>query len=157
MEELFRAYLELLDSLREQLAHLSDLTRLKTAAVQNDDLLALDEVLKQEQASALTFRGLELKREKQMAELGVSDLALSELPGCCPAAMQEEAQQVVDALQSQYRTYRSVAETARNTLETSLREIDQVLERAGAVPSAGPGYAPPEAETPPTMKTDFRA
>lgn len=157
MEDLHRTYLHLLDSLREQLAHLCDLTRLKTTAAQNDDLLALNEVLRQEQASTLAFRGLEQKREKQVAELGIGHLALSELPACFPAAMQEEARQTVAALQAQYQTYRSVAEEARRTLEHHLREIEQILEEAGVTPTTGPGYTPPDTDTPPSMKTDFRA
>lgn len=158
MEKLFRAYLQLLASLREQLEHLTDLTRLKAKAAQNDDLLALDEVLRQEQAAALNFRGLEQRRQKQTAELGIADLALSELPACCPESLRAEAQKAVDDLTAQYRTYRSVAEDTRAILEHNLQEVEQTLAQAGVPPDAGgPGYMPPVSETPPNMKTDFRA
>lgn len=157
-EKQFRAYFQLLDNLREQLAHLTDLTRLKAKAAENDDLLALDEVLRQEQAAALNFRGLEQRRQKQTEALGIAQLALSQLTECCPPALQEEARKAAEALTAQYRTYRSVAEDTRAILERNLHEVEQTLEQAGVKPEEGiPGYAEPQPETPPNMKTDFRA
>ena len=55
-------YLMLLDRLRDELEKLSDLARKKAAAVRSNDLMALDDVLKQEQAASLAFRGLEQKQ-----------------------------------------------------------------------------------------------
>ena len=157
-EKQFRAYFQLLDNLRQQLAHLTDLTRLKAKAAQNDDLLALDEVLRQEQAAALNFRGLEQRRQKQTAELGIAELALSQLVDCCPPALQEEARQASENLTAQYRTYRSVAEDTRAILERNLHEVERTLEQAGVHPEEGtPGYREAQPETPPNMKTDFRA
>lgn len=159
MDEMYRTYLELLESLRENLVQLTELAQLKTAAAHHDDLLALNEVLRQEQASSLTFRGLELKREKQMKELGVSGLALSELPECYPEALRGEAQATVEALQKAYRAYRSAAEDARTALEHEIQEIDQHLKSLGVDPDeeGRAGYAAPPPDTPPSMKTDFRA
>lgn len=157
MADQYRSYLDLLEALREKLAELSDLARPKTAVVRNDDLLALDEVLRQEQAITLSFRGLDQKREKLLGELGASDLPLASLPDCYPAAMQAEARQVVAALQEQFRAYRTEADAARSTLEGHLHEVEKILEEAGATPPSGPGYTPPETEPPPNMKTDFRA
>lgn len=159
MDEMYRAYLELLESLRENLAQLTELAQLKMAAAHHDDLLALNEVLRQEQASSLTFRGLELKREKQMTALGIHDLALSELPECFPEALRAEAQKTVDALHGAYRSYRAAAEEARRALEHEIQEIDQHLRSLGVDPEeeGNVGYAARQAETPPSMKTDFRA
>ena len=53
MEEKYRSYLALMDALREGLARLTELANQKTAAVRQDNLMALDEVLKQEQNSPL--------------------------------------------------------------------------------------------------------
>lgn len=157
MDDLFRSYLALLSSLREGLEQLSALARQKTAAVRNDDLMSLDAVLKQEQAMALTFRGLDQKREKLLAELGLSGLPLSGLVDCYPADLQIEARQAVEALQNQYQIYRTSAEVARNTLEINLHEVEKILTGLGGASTAGPGYTPQEAEPPKAMKTDFRA
>ena len=157
MDDLFRSVLTLLASLQEGLERLSDLARQKTVAVQQDDLMKVDEILRQEQAMALTFRGLDQKREKLLEELGLSGLPLSQLPNCFPSNLQTEARQSISAVQDQYNIYRTSAEVARNTLEINLHEIEKVLASAGAAPTAGPGYAPQDAEPPKSMKTDFRA
>ena len=159
MADLYRSYLDLLVSFQENLAQLTDLARVKVLVVQNDDLLALDELLKQEQAISLSFRGLDLKREKMLAEMGAADLPLSSLPQIYPAAMQAEAQEAVEQLQEQFHTYRHEADKARGTLEGNIRRVEKILEELGVDPAepGGPGYASPESETPPNMKTDFRA
>ena len=157
MADTFRSYLELLGALREKLEQLSELARQKTDAVRNDDLVTLDEIRKQEQALALSFRGLDQKRTTLLREMGAEELSLSDVAGCFPAAMRTEAKQAVEALQSQYRIYRTGAEIARNTLEVNLHEIEKILAASGGAPVSGAGYTPPAAEPPKTMKTDFRA
>lgn len=157
MEALLRNYLSLLDSLRGGLEQLSALARQKTEAVRKDDLLALDEVLKQEQALALSFRGLEQKREALLKELGWGSIPLSAIAGRFPAHMQAAAKQTVDALRNQYQIYRTSAEVARNTLECNLHEIEKLIAATGGAPVEGPGYRPGDVEPPKAMKTDFRA
>ena len=69
MSQLHQSYLDLLAELSGSLDRLSQLARDKAAAIQADDLIALDEVLKQEQAMTLNLRGLELRRLK-LVEIG---------------------------------------------------------------------------------------
>jgi len=157
MEEKYRSYLALMDALREGLARLTELANQKTAAVRQDNLMALDEVLKQEQAQALAFRGLEQKREKLHEELGMGDRPLSGVPAAFPEKLRLEARQTVEALQSQYKIYNNSARVARNTLEVNLHEIEKILSYMGSAPADGAGYAGREAEPPSAMKTDFRA
>ena len=157
MDAQFQAYLKLLDSLREGVEQLEQLAHEKTEAVRNDDLMALDAVLRQEQAIALSFRGIEQKRIKLLSDLGMGDVPLSQLPGHFPPSMQMEARKSVEALQTQFKLYKSSAKIARNTLESNLHEIEKVLAALGATPAEGPGYQPPEVQPPKSMKTDFRA
>lgn len=160
MGDVYQAYLALLRSLRESLEQLSDLARKKTAAANNDDLMGLDEVMKQEQAMTLAFRGMEQSREKLLAQLGCGNLPLSRLPERFPPEMQDQAREAAAALQAQYQTYRKEADEARAVLERHLREIDAIITRMGGAPApeGGPGYVPPPPpDTPPSMKTDFRA
>lgn len=157
MEDFLRPCLELLEAFRSQMEQLTDLAKLKAAVVQNDDLLALNEIMNQEQAIAMAFRGLEQKQQNLLSRLGAADLPLSGLVSCFPAGQQGEVRQAVEALQTQYHTYRLEADKARGILEGGIHEIEKILEGAGAVSTSGPGYRPPEAQTPPTMKTDFRA
>ena len=58
MEELYRSYLTFLRSMTRGLESLSALNEKKLAAAQSDDLMVLNELLNQEQAQALNFRGL---------------------------------------------------------------------------------------------------
>ena len=70
MDNVYHSYLELLDTLRSNVEELSALAKRKIEAAQNDDLVALDEVLKREQALALSFRGLEQSKERLLGEMG---------------------------------------------------------------------------------------
>lgn len=159
MDGVYQACLSLLDSLRESLEQLSSLALQKADAANRDDLTALDEIMKQEQAMTLAFRGMEHTREKLLSELDCGSVPLSRLPEYFPPAAREEARGAVSALQTQYREYRARADAARAVLERHLHEIDGIIAKMGGTPEQrGPGYAPPSPpETPSTMKTDFRA
>ena len=156
MNNPFTEYLILLDHMREALCQLSELARQKTRAVQNNDLAALDEVLKQEQASALAFRGLEQKKTALLNSTGLNGVPLSSLAENYPPKMRLEAKQTVEKLQAQYQVYRSSSEVARTTLECNLHEIDKIVGSA-ADAQDGAGYSPKEPQLPKPMKTDFRA
>lgn len=154
----YPAYLDLLRELGGHLDRLAELSTAKADAVRQDDLLALDEVMKQEQAMALTLRGLEQRRAKLSAALGLDGTKLSELPANCPPELAGEARGVVDAVLRSSKVCRSCADMARNTLELNLHQIEKVLESAGVDPAQeGAGYAAPDMEPPQNMKTDFRA
>lgn len=159
MEDLYRSYLKLLRDLSGTLDKLTPLARQKAEAVRADDLLALDEVLKQEQAFTLNLRGLELRRTKLLAQLGLDKVRLNDLPGHYPPELQGEARKTVEQLRQSYEIYRGYSDMARSTLELNLHQIDQALLKAGVDPKlAAAGYESPQNMEPPKkMKTDFRA
>lgn len=159
MDNLYLSYLNLLKELGGTLDRLSALSQEKTAAVRRDDLIGLDEVLKQEQAMSLNLRGLELKRLKLAPQLGLEGTALSDLPQAYPEHLQDAARQAADALHESYTVYRSYADQARNTLELNLHQIDKVIAASGVDPKlAADGYeTAANIEPPKNMKTDFRA
>jgi hypothetical protein len=165
MKEQYQAYLDLLTTLQKDLEQLSALSRAKIEAVGNDDLMALDAALKQEQALALSLRGLEQRREELLKALDLTGVTLTALPDRYPEDMRLMARRAVEALQSQWREYCGCAEAARMTLESNLHQIEKVLSRmdpAGHDPdmAAVTDYkAPtaPTAEPPKAMKTDFMA
>lgn len=156
MDAPYVAYLSLLDELRRALATLTELAQKKTDAVRNDDLAALDLVLKQEQVLSLTLRGLEQKKTAQLAQLGLTDLPLLQLYTAYPQELQLQAKETAEELKRQFTLYQGAAEVSRNTLECNLHEIEKVLADMGGTES-GIGYTPPGAELPHAMKTDFRA
>lgn len=86
MDASYQSYLDLLGELSGSLERLAQLAQDKAAVVRQDDLIGLDGVLKQEQAMALNLRGLEQRRLKLAAQLGLSGVPLADLPGRCPRA-----------------------------------------------------------------------
>lgn len=158
MDELHLSYLELLGELGGTLDRLSELSQEKVAAVRADDLIALDEVLKQEQAMALNLRGLEIRRQKLVPQLGLEGTALSHLAQKFPEHLRDKARAAADALHESYANYRSYSGQARETLELNLHQVEKVIAAAGADPKlAAAGYETPSVEPPKKMKTDFRA
>lgn len=155
MEHLFRSYLELLQSILSNLSQLTKLVHRKIEVAQTDDLEALDEILNEEQALALAFRGLEQKRLNLLRELGLSEVPLAQLSAHFPAEMEEAVRQTAAKLMEQYRTYHDGAQTARGILEHNLREVDRVLAVLNADPAGNPGHV---TQTPssPSAKADFR-
>ncbi|MBQ2697722.1 MAG: flagellar export chaperone FlgN [Clostridia bacterium] len=149
--------LALLGEVGKTLDRLSDLAMVKVAAVRRDDLMALDEVLRQEQALALALRGLDQKRDKLLAALDLTGVPLSALADHCPKELQQQAREVAGRLRQQYELYQTRAEVARNTLEMNLHEIERVLDSMGVPRPESGGYQPADPEPPRRMKTDFRA
>ena len=155
MEHLFRSYLELLQSILSNLSQLTKLVLRKIEVAQTDDLEALDEILNEEQALALAFRGLEQKRLNLLRELDLSEVPLAQLSAHFPPEMEEAVRQTAAELMEQYRTYHDGAQTARGILEHNLREVDRVLAVLNADPAGNPGHV---TQTPssPSAKADFR-
>ena len=155
MEHLFRSYLELLQSILSNLSQLTKLVHRKIEVAQMDDLEALDEILNEEQALALAFRGLEQKRLNLLRELDLSEVPLAQLSAHFPPEMEEAVPQPAAELMEQYRTYHDGAQTARGILEHNLREVDRVLAVLNADPAGNPGHV---TQTPssPSAKADFR-
>lgn len=154
----YRSYLGLLNELSGCLDRLSALAQEKADSVRQDDLMALGDVLKQEQAMTLTLRGLDQRRIKLLEGLGLNGVSLAELPSRVPPGLEDEARQAAEAARRSYQEYRSYADMARNTLELNLHQIEKVLTAAGVDPAdPGAGYEPPGVEPPQNMKTDFRA
>ena len=153
-----QAYLALLRELSGSLNRLGELSEQKAQTVRQDDLLAMDEVLKQEQVLSLSLRGLEQRRVKLLAKLGMSNIPLSGLAEQYPPELQDEAKRTVEELRSSYKEFRARSDMARNLLEMNLHRIEKVVTAAGGDPKdLNAGYAPPGVEPPKNMKTDFRA
>lgn len=151
-------YLSLLQEVSRTLEHLTGIAQKKTEAVRKDDLVALDECMKQEQALSLALRGYEQKRLAALPALGLVDVPLSMLSTHYPLDHQMEAKSVSEALLTQYRLYNSAAEVARSTLECNLHQIEKILAEAGVDPVPGFGYGTANSAVPPaSMRTDFRA
>lgn len=157
MNKLFLDYLDLLAHIGTELDRLSELARQKTRAVRQDDLNALDQIIRQEQASTLAFRGLEQKQKVLLDATGLKGIPLSAAADQFPNELRLQARQQIEQLQTKYRIYQSCAEVARNTLECNLHEIEKILANAAPQSNNGPGYQAQTPEPPASMRTNFWA
>lgn len=130
----WREYLKLLDSLGATLDKLTEIERTKTAAVGKGDLDGVEACMKQEQVISLSLRGMDQKREKMLAQLGLTGVPLRELEERGPRESHMETRQTVESLRRKYEVFQSASEVARNTLECNLHAIEQVQKAKDAPP-----------------------
>lgn len=142
---LWKKYLALLDSLGETLEKLTEIERTKTQAVSRGDLEAVEQCMKQEQVISLSLRGTDQKRDKMLAQLGLTGVHLRDLAGHAPAELAMETKTAAERLRRKYEVFQSASEVARNTLECNLRAIEKLQKaREEALPED------------PSRKADFR-
>ena len=152
-----RAYLALLDGLRQELRRLTQVEQDKVAAVHSHDLNALNERMKREQAAALALRGREQQRDAMLKALGLEGVSLRELPQRCPPGFQAEAARTVEALLRDYAVLNSIQSPARDLLERELKAVTGALEKKGVSPELDGQYQPAGQRPPAPFRTDFRA
>ncbi len=157
MNKPFLDYLDLLAHIGTELDRLSELARQKTNAVRHDDLNTLDQIMRQEQASTLAFRGLEQKQMTLLDATGLKGVPLSAAADRFPSELRLQAKQQIEQLQTKYKLYQSCSEVARNTLECNLHQIEKILANAAPQSKGGPGYQAQSPEIPAPMRTNFWA
>lgn len=125
------AYIAFLGQLSDTLDQLTAIEKEKTDAVRRDDLNALNECMKREQAQSLTLRAMDQKRTKLLSELGLEKTTLADFAANCPPELRGKARAATEKLRGSYAVYRSTSDLARHTLERNLREIDAFLAEKG--------------------------
>ena len=156
-EKDFRAYLALLDALREELQQLTGIEQEKVTAVHDHDLAALNDCMKREQAAALALRGREQQRDAMLKALGLEGVSLRELPRRCPPELKAETSRAVEALLRDYAVLKSVQVPARELMERELKTVNDALEAKGVSPELDGQYQPSGQRPPTPFRTDFRA
>ncbi|MDR3765419.1 MAG: flagellar export chaperone FlgN [Butyricicoccus sp.] len=135
MSNQFDSLIQLMRDLTKTLDQLTTVQKAVASAVHADDLTALGECMKKENALSLTLRNIDQKREKLQQELGLSGVKLSELPAKIPdEETRGVVKQVAEELNAQYRVMQSAAEVARSALECSLYEVENMMTRMGIDP-----------------------
>lgn len=130
------AYIAFLGQLSATLEELTAIEKEKTDAVRRDDLDALNECMKREQAQSLALRAMDQKRIKLLKELGLESVTLADFASRCPEELRPEARAATEKLRGSYAIYRSAAELAQHTLERNIRQIDAFLTAKGEEPPA---------------------
>ena len=127
MYEAYREYFAFMEQLGGTLEKLTELAKEKTVAVRRDDLLAVDDCMKREQALGLSLRAMDKKRDKLLAAIGLENVTLSGLAQHCPEELRQEARAAADKLRERYDLYRSASDVARTTLECNLHQIERMM------------------------------
>ena len=127
MYEAYREYFAFMDQLGGTLEKLTELAKEKTVAVRRDDLLAVDDCMKREQALGLSLRAMDKKRDKLLAAIGLENVTLSGLAQHCPEELRQEARAAADKLRERYGLYRSASDVARTTLECNLHQNERMM------------------------------
>ena len=135
--ELWRKYLALLDSLGGTLEELTGLEQEKARAVSQGDLPAVEEIMKREQVISLSLRGLDQKRDKMLAEMGLSGVPLRELAGRAPEGVFQQAKEAAERLRQRYDVFQSASQVARDTLEINLHAIEKMQKAQDQPPEEG--------------------
>ena len=130
---LWQNYLALMEKLGGTLEQLSELERSKTRAVSKGDLPGVEECMKKEQVISLSLRGMDQKRDKMLAEMGLTGVHLRDLAAHAPKEMYQQTKAAAEKLRRQYEMYQASSKVAMDTLECNLRAIEQ-LQKAQSVP-----------------------
>lgn len=151
MSQVYEDYLQYLGDLADTLDQMTEVTKAKNKAARVGDLVTVESLMKKEQVFSMTLRGMDIKRDKMLKEMGLEGVPLSELAGHYPPELFDRARKAVEHTQNRYTVFRSASDTARVTMECALRDIERML------PGDRPEPAKDKDGPPPRMKTDFRA
>ena len=141
-------YLKFLNSLAHTLEQLTQVEQEKNTAAAQGDLLGVEECMKREQVASLTLRGLDQKRDKLLAGMGLAGVPLRDMPERAPQDIRQEVKEAAERLRRKYELFQSASDVARNTLECNLHAIEK-LQKAQDAPH------PEEQEQ--LRQSDFRA
>lgn len=141
-------YLTLLEGLCGTLDRLTEIARKKIDATRQSDLMALNECMKQEQVVTLSLKTIEKKRQGLLSAMQLENVPLNRLWEHYPEELRPRCREVTESLRSRYQLYESAANAARTLMERALRDIEKMMP---------PDESTPPGETPPQVRTDFRA
>ena len=141
-------YLKLMRDLTKTLETLTQVERDKNDAASQGDLIGVEECMKREQVASLTLRGLDQKRDKLLAGMGLAGVPLRDMPERAPQDIRQEVKEAAERLRRKYELFQSASDVARNTLECNLHAIEK-LQKAQDAPH------PEEQEQ--LRQSDFRA
>ena len=118
-------YLSRRDGWADIMEQLTEIEQEKTAAVSRGDVNAVDACMKREQALSMSLRGMDQKRARMLAQLGLENIPLREQEEHAPKGMEMETKAVAEKLRQGYALFQGVSQLARDTLECHLRALEK--------------------------------
>lgn len=131
-------YFELLQKIAKTLGELTELEADKAKAVTKGDLPKVDDIMKREQAFAMTLRGHEQKRIKLLGVLAIPPGPISQLHNYLPKEVELQGKRVIENVRNKYGQYRVASDMARDILEANLKQMESLTgQSSGYVPPSG--------------------
>ena len=141
--DLLRQFVELFD-------RMTPLEQEKLEVVKRNQVSALEEIIKKEQAEIMALRGLDQKRERLQKELGFEGMTFQEILGRLPEEQQPEFRELFDTLGSRVKEFQSITESSKAMMEVNLHAINKMAAQAhgGTSTRTYEGDGSLQAETP---------
>ncbi len=99
----------------------------KLKAVQNDDVAAVEDCMRREQAVMMKMKGLEQKREKVQQELGWQDKSFREIINAVPEDDRQEMKELFDRLSNAVKVFQDANQSALDMMKVHLKDIERVM------------------------------
>lgn len=125
----------LFEELQVKLDQMVEVQRDVVEAVRTDNLTALGECMKREQAFSLTLRNIDQQRIKLQKALGLEQCSLEQMIARASEEQQGSALRAcADKVKASYTTLKSEMKKARSSLERGLHEVESIISRSGLDP-----------------------
>lgn len=151
MSQVYEDFLQYLAEFADTLDQMTEVTKTKNKAAKAGDLVTVEAMMKKEQVFSMTLRGMDIKRDKMLKEMGLGGVPLSKLAENYPPELFDRARKAAEHAAKRFEVFSCASEAARVTMECMLHDIERMMPESQPVPQRDKG------EPPTRMKTDFRA
>lgn len=125
MEEL----MTILQETNHCLLEVTDVEQRKYEATLKNNVVSVEDCMKEEQVLLLKLKGLDKKREKVLQTFGKEDATFREVIEDLPEDQKIPLESLFQQMQTNLKKYKEVERNARSALEFHLHEIDKKLEK----------------------------
>lgn len=120
---------ELTVEITEFLEKLAEVQQKKLDAVHNNDLVLLDECMKQEQAAVMKSKSLDRKREALLLELGFSGLSYKQILENISEEKKAVAKPLFEKLRAAVLNFNELNNQIKISIEVNLHSISNTLDK----------------------------
>lgn len=124
----FSDFIKIIKDFIELFEALISIEEKKLDAATKNRVSFVEDCMNKEQAAILRLRGLEKKREQAQLQLGMKDLTFRQILEKVPSDIESVLRPLFDQLSAQIRTFQSVSDSAKESIELNLHMIQSALE-----------------------------
>lgn len=119
----FSAFIDVIKEFLRLFESLISIEQTKLDAAVKNRVSFVEDCMNKEQAAILHLRGLEQKREQAQKELGMEGLTFREILEKAPSDVEDVLRPMFDRLSGQIRTFQTLSESAKESIEVNLHMI----------------------------------